>query len=79
MQSRFIDGSTPVLKETKHWYLDLGRARDEWLRAWFESKRDQWKPNVANFVLGDMAELRERAITRDLPWGVPLPQADLDG
>ncbi|MBI5851927.1 MAG: methionine--tRNA ligase [Planctomycetes bacterium] len=68
-----IDGSRPVLKSSKHWYLDLGRARDEWLRAWFLGKHGQWKPNVENFVLGDLAELRERPITRDLPWGVPVP------
>ncbi len=68
-----LDGSTPVLKETRHYYLDLGRARDEWLKDWFESKRGQWKPNVENFVAADLADLRERPITRDLPWGVPVP------
>ncbi|MGE0143353.1 MAG: methionine--tRNA ligase [Planctomycetota bacterium] len=74
-----IDGSEPVLRATKHWYLDLGRARDEWLRAWFEGKRATWKPNVVNFVLGDLDELRERPITRDLPWGVPVPLPDTAG
>ncbi|MBK8978670.1 MAG: methionine--tRNA ligase [Planctomycetes bacterium] len=74
-----IDGSVPVLKATTHWYLDLARARDEWLRAWFESKGADWKPNVRNFVLGDLDELRERAITRDLPWGVPVPAPGSDG
>ena len=74
-----LDGSRPVLRSSKHWYLDLGRARDEWLRAWFEGKHGQWKPNVENFVLGDLAELRERPITRDLPWGVPVPLPGTEG
>src|SRR5690606_27949982 len=74
-----IDGSVPVLRESRHWYLDLGRARDEWLRAWFEGKRGQWKPNVENFVLADLDELRERPITRDLPWGVPVPLPGAEG
>lgn len=74
-----LDGSEPVLKETRHWYLDLAKSRDTWLREWFESKREQWKPNVQNFVRSDLAELRERPITRDLPWGVPVPLPDTDG
>ena len=74
-----IDGTPPVLKTSKHWYLELGRARDEWLREWFESKRGEWKANVVNFVLGDLDELRERPITRDLPWGVPVPLPGADG
>lgn len=74
-----LDGSTPVLKATTHWYLDLGKSRDEWLRAWFESKSDDWKPNVLNFVRSDLDQLRERPITRDLPWGVPVPVEGADG
>ncbi len=74
-----IDGSTPVLRETTHWFLDLGRARDEWLRDWLDSKTDRWKPNVLNFVKGDLDELRERSVTRDLPWGVPVPVAGSEG
>lgn len=74
-----LDGSTPVLKQTKHWYLDLAKIRDEWLGEWFEAKQGSWKPNVENFVRSDLKELRERPITRDLPWGVPVPVEDADG
>ncbi len=74
-----IDGSTPTLVETKHWYLDLAKVRDEWLGDWFEGKAGDWKPNVQNFVRSDLKELRERPITRDLPWGVPVPVDGAEG
>jgi methionyl-tRNA synthetase len=74
-----LDGSVPILRETTHWYLDLGRARDEWLRDWIDSKRGQWKPNVENFVRADLEDLRPRPITRDLPWGVPVPVEGAEG
>ncbi|MFO1050819.1 MAG: methionine--tRNA ligase [Planctomycetota bacterium] len=74
-----LDGSRPVLRISKHWYLDLGRARDEWLEKWFRGKHGEWKPNVENFVLGDLEDLRERPITRDLPWGVPVPLPGTEG
>jgi methionyl-tRNA synthetase len=71
-----LDGSAPVLKHTRHWYLDLAKIREEWLRDWFLGKAQDWKPNVRHFVEGALDDLRERPITRDLPWGVPVP---LDG
>ncbi len=74
-----LDGTEPVLRETKHWYLDLGKARDTWLEDWFESKSGQWKPNVENFVRSDLKDLRERPITRDLKWGVPVPVEGAEG
>ncbi|MCA8943674.1 MAG: methionine--tRNA ligase [Planctomycetes bacterium] len=74
-----LDGSKPVLRATTHWYLDLAKIRDEWLGEWFESKRGTWKPNVENFVRSDLKDLRERPITRDLPWGVPVPVEGADG
>src|SRR5690606_36046389 len=74
-----IDGSAPVLRPSRHWYLDLARARDEWLRDWLESKRDDWKPNVRNFALGDIDKLHARSMTRDLPWGVPVPLPGTEG
>ena len=39
-----------MLKETAHWYLELGRIKDEWLADWFASKTDDWKVNVRHFV-----------------------------
>ncbi len=64
-------GAKPLLKATKHWYLDLAKLRDEKIDGWFKGKT--WKPNVTRFVEGMLADLRERPVTRDLPWGVPVP------
>jgi methionyl-tRNA synthetase len=69
-------GSTPQRRETKHWYLDLPKLREEFLDDWF-SARD-WKPNVRAFVDGMLSELQPRPITRDMRWGVELSQ-DLVG
>ena len=74
-----LDGQPPVLEESRHWYLDLAKIRDEWLGDWFDGKAGEWKPNVENFVRSDLKELRERPITRDLPWGVPVPIDGADG
>ncbi|MCA8954945.1 MAG: methionine--tRNA ligase, partial [Planctomycetes bacterium] len=68
-----LDGSTPVLRETRHWYLKLDQIRDEWLAEWFTAKTAEWKVNVRHFVASALDDLRARPITRDLPWGVPLP------
>ncbi len=78
-----IDGSKPVLRKTLHWYLDLPALQEAGLAAWYEGTDAQhphraWKPNVAGHVASMLKELKERPITRDLPWGVPLP-AGLEG
>ena len=79
-----ITGSKPVVRETTHWYLRLDRFEDR-LREWLESKRDpaqagaHWRETVLNFSLGQVkAGLPERAMTRDLDWGVPVPLDDAD-
>src|SRR4051812_26665038 len=66
-----IDGSTPEFRETTHLFLDLP-AFAEQLEAWI-SKQDAWRPNVRNFSLGLVKELKPRAMTRDIEWGVPVP------
>ena len=66
-----IDGTPPVFKETNHLFLDLP-AFAERLREWIEQQR-QWRPNVRNFSLGLLKDLKPRPITRDLDWGVPIP------
>ena len=70
-----INGETPKFVETEQYFLDLP-AFTEVLATWLKSKQGQWRPNVLNFTLNQLDELRPRAITRDLDWGVPVP---LDG
>ena len=74
-----IDGSSPILKETKHWYIDLPKLQAEGLDSWYKGEDEAnpvkgWKPNVDGYVQAMLKDLHERPITRDLPWGVPVPQ-----
>lgn len=65
-------GSTPEVRETTHWFFALSRFENS-LRDWLGSKPD-WKPNVKRFCEGWLARgLADRAVTRDLAWGVPIP------
>jgi len=66
-----IDGSTPEFRETKHLFLDLPQFAGR-LRNWIVS-HDDWRPNVRNFSLSLLDEVRPRPITRDLDWGVRIP------
>ena len=70
-----IDGSTPALRETEHYFLDLP-AFTQRILDWLGDK-GYWRPNVLNFVLNYLKEgLKPRPITRDIDWGirVPLPE-----
>ncbi|MBR5897884.1 MAG: methionine--tRNA ligase [Muribaculaceae bacterium] len=74
-----ITGNTPVLKETKHWYLPL----DKWepaLSKWILEGHKEWKTNVYGQCKSwiDMG-LQPRAVSRDLDWGVPVPVEGADG
>ena len=69
-----INGEAPKFVETEHYFLDLP-AFSETLARWLRS-RTNWRPNVVKFSLNLLDDLRPRAITRDLDWGVPVP---LDG
>ena len=70
-----ISGDAPVFKETEHFFLALTKFEKQ-LYAWIE-KNKHWKPNVRNFSLKFLeGGLKDRAITRDIEWGVPVP---LDG
>lgn len=72
-----ITKSTPEVRETTHWYLRLGDFQTQ-LRQWLES-RTGWRPTVLNFALGQIKQgLPERAMTRDLDWGIPVPLDDPD-
>lgn len=69
-----IDGSTPELRETTHFFLDLGKLEPE-IKRFLQSKEDFWRPNVLKQSLGQIQTdgLRGRPITRDLDWGIPVP------
>ncbi len=67
-----VCGNTPERRKTTHWYLDLPKLRDEFLQGWIEGH--EWKPNVSTFIKNMLAKVPERAITRDMDWGVPLPE-----
>jgi methionyl-tRNA synthetase len=66
-----IDGQPPEFRKTEHLFLDLPAFSDR-LREWIEGKPD-WRLNVRRFSLKLIDELKPRAITRDLDWGVPVP------
>jgi len=74
-----ISGSTPVLKETKNWYLPLNEYQ-EWLRQWILEGHKEWRPNVYGQCKSwlDM-DLQPRAMTRDLDWGIPVPVEGAEG
>jgi len=67
-----VCGSVPVRRTTTHWYLDLPKLRDDGIARWFEGH--EWKPNVRAFIGNQLAEIRPRPITRDMRWGVPVPE-----
>lgn len=68
-----ISGNTPVLRETKHWYLPLDQYED-WLKEWILEGHKEWKSNVYGQCKSWIdSGLQPRAVTRDLNWGVPVP------
>ncbi len=73
-----ICGSTPVIKDTSHWYLPLGDFQKR-LEEWINTKTD-WKENVKQYVYSWFKEgLQDRAVTRDLHWGVKVPISGAEG
>jgi len=74
-----ISGNTPVLKETRHWYLPLN-AYEPWLREWILEEHKEWKSNVYGQCKSWIdSGLLPRAVTRDLDWGVPVPVEGTEG
>ncbi len=73
-----LSGEKPELKETEHWYMPLGDIQpkfEEWLNT-----RENWKPNVMGQVKSWLQDgLADRAATRDLSWGVPVPLEEAKG
>ena len=72
-----INGETPEFVETQHFLLDLPALAGA-LRTWLEEREASgtWRPNVIKFSLNILADIRPRAMTRDIDWGIPVP---LDG
>ncbi len=83
-----LTGASPVMKSTDHWYLPM-QDHETWLRDWIENgildgKRlhdpKKWRSQVVgqckSWIDGG---LRERAMTRDLDWGVKVPVEGTDG
>jgi len=69
-----LDGSTPVVRETEHYFLDLPRFA-EILQVYLDraEKAGHWRDNVLSFSRNYAANLQARAITRDLDWGIDVP------
>jgi methionyl-tRNA synthetase len=74
-----ISHTTPVIKETKHWYLPLDK-HEAWLKQWILEEHKEWKANVYGQCKSwlDMG-LQPRAVSRDLDWGIPVPVAGAEG
>ena len=69
-------GSTPEVRETKHLYIDLPALSDK-LNEWVDktAKEGKWSDNAINITKAWIRDgLNERAITRDLKWGIPVPK-----
>ena len=75
-----LSGSIPEFKKTKHWFLPLDQHEDfiiEWI---LKGHKADWKPNVYGQVKSWIDNgLQPRAVTRDLDWGIPVPDADAAG
>lgn len=70
-----LSGATPVRRETEHYFFDLP-AFAEPLKDWLDAKTT-WRKQVKNWALGMIEDMPERAITRDIEWGVDVPVDDL--
>jgi methionyl-tRNA synthetase len=66
-----LNGEVPEFRETEHFFFDLpafGKQLSDWI-----AKQEHWRPNVRRFSENFIADLKPRAVTRDLDWGVPVP------
>jgi methionyl-tRNA synthetase len=72
-----INGETPEFIETQHFFLDLPALADA-LKAWLDEREASgtWRPNVIKFSQNILTDIRPRAMSRDIDWGIPIP---LDG
>ena len=77
MRCKLCNGS-PLIRETEHFFLRLSGFEErllEWVRV-----QEHWRPNVLNFTTSFLeGGLHDRAITRDIEWGVPVPLEGYEG
>ncbi|ATH96702.1 methionine--tRNA ligase [Dermabacter jinjuensis] len=69
-----INGETPKFIETTHYFLDLPALADA-LGAWLDEREATglWRPNVIRFSQNILKDIKPRAMTRDIDWGIPVP------
>ena len=75
-----VDGSTPELRETEHFFLDLSSLEPQ-IEDFLKARESYWRPNVLRQSLGTIQSvgLKPTSITRDLDWGIPVPLEDWKG
>jgi methionyl-tRNA synthetase len=74
-----FDGSEPELRDSEHFFLRLS-AYNHRVKEWLSTDKEHWRKNVINFALGVLEQgLHDRAITRDLEWGIPIPVEGYEG
>ena len=83
-----LSGNIPIKKETTHWYLTM-QNHENWLKDWIENGKlngknhhnpNKWRSQVIGQCRSWInAGLKERAMTRDLDWGVKVPIKDAEG
>jgi methionyl-tRNA synthetase len=75
-----LSGATPVLKETKNWFLPMGELQQSEKFQQYITRFENWKSNIKGQCQSWLNEgLQPRAMTRDLDWGVPVPLPGADG
>ena len=68
-----LSDATPELRDTMHWYFPLGRFQQQ-LENYVNSHEKEWRSNVVNYTRTWLKQgLNDRAITRDLSWGIKVP------
>lgn len=68
-----ISNTPPVIRDTQHYFFEMQKYKEQILD--YVSSQNHWRSNVQNFTRNMIQEgLRPRAITRDIDWGVPVPE-----
>jgi len=74
-----VSGKAPIVRKTKHWYFKLDEFQ-KWTEQYVESHATDWKSNVLQQSRSWLKQgLAQRAATRDMKWGIPVPAPDADG